>query len=139
MGVGPNYVTRKGMSATGTTAYVMGDIITITGDAVIARATTTNDPLAIGVVMEDMTALRLTANPVGKIMLNVALEGIVRVTVGAAVSLGDRVTNNALAQAVTRAKAVAGAQPLPILGIALEAASAAGQQVDVLLTPGGTF
>ena len=138
MGVGPNYVTRKGFLVQGTVAYVTGEIATIVGDGLINRATTLNDQMAFGVTMEDMTAVRLVAAP-NKIAINVALEGIVRVTAGAAITLGDRVTNNAVALAVTRTKAIAGAQPLPILGIALEAASAAGVQIDVLLTPGGTY
>lgn len=138
MGVGASYGTRKGFIASGTTAYVTGNIVTVTGDATVALALATNDLLAFGVVMEDMTAIRLIAAP-GKIIVNVGLEGIVRVTTGAAVAIGDRVTNDVTARAVTRVRAIAGAQPLPVLGIAMTVATAAGQQIDVLLTPGAGF
>jgi hypothetical protein len=136
MGVGPNYNTNKGFLATGATAYAFGEIATVTGDATVARATTINVVTPIVVVQEDLDTVRLAT---GKAFINCALEGLVRVQAGAAVAIGDRVTNDATARAIPRARTAAGSQLLPVFGIALTAASAAGDHIDVLLTQGALF
>lgn len=139
MGVGPNHIISKGLVADGTTAYVAGLIGTLTAtEAHVALAGTADVLTPLVVIMEDMTAVRLIANP-GKIVINCAFMGIVRVTAGAAVAIGDRVTNDTTSRAVTRARTAGGSQGLPVLGIALTAAAAAGTDIDVLLTPGATF
>ncbi len=69
--------------------------------------------------------------------VNVRLEGVGRVFAASAINPGDRVgIANAAGQVQTQAQAAAGAQPKPILGIAFRAAQAAGDAIDVLLTPG---
>lgn len=136
MGVGPNYGLSKGFLATGATAYAFGEIATITAEATVARATTANVLTPMVVVQEDLDTTRLAT---GKAFINCALEGIVRVAAGAAVAIGDRVTNDTTARAVTRARTAAGSQPQPTFGIALTAASAAGDHIDVQLTPGETY
>src|ERR1035437_4187973 len=99
MGVGPNHVINKGLVADGTTAYVAGLIGTLTGTEAHGALAKTADVLTpLVVVMEDMTAVRLIATP-GKIVISCAFAGIVRVTAGAAVAIGDRVTNDTTARA----------------------------------------
>lgn len=61
------------------------------------------------------------------------IVGMARVTAGAAVAVGDKVTSDANGKAVTVASAV-GAKYVG--GIALEAAGADGEEISVLLTPG---
>jgi hypothetical protein len=133
MGVGPNYILDKGFVAQGSTAYAFGELVVIS-----ARATSAGS-LVLGVCQEALDATRLTRAGGTKAVIDIRLLGISRVIVGAAVAVGARLTNDASARAVTRTKAIAGAQPLETFGIALTAASAAGQQVDVLLTPGATL
>jgi hypothetical protein len=143
MGVGPNYVLDKGHVATGSTAYAFGELVTPVANAAtpnastaVARATTANVLTPIYVCQEDLDTTRLAT---GKAVVDCRLLGISRVLSGAAVSVHDRVTNDTTARAVTRTRAAAGAQPAATFGIALTAATAAGQYIDVLLTPGATF
>ena len=137
MGVGPNYVLNKGLLATGAAAYVFGELGIQSGDGTsVARAVTPNALGLLVVIQEDLDTVRLAT---GKAVINCSLLGIDRVVAGAAVAVGDRVTNDATARAETRARTIAGAQLLPTFGVALTAASAAGQHIDVLLTPGALF
>ena len=62
---------------------------------------------------------------------SVMLIGTTRVLAGAAVAEGDLVTPDATSRAVT-----SGVNE-PVAGIALEAAGAAGDIIEILLTPGG--
>ena len=146
MGVGPQYVLDKGFLATGATAYVFGEIVRAQAGAVmtttfnsIARATTatvlTTTAELLGVVQEDLDTVRLAT---GKAEIGVRLLGIARVLSGAAVTAGTFVTNDATARAVTVTKAAGGAQQTLLLGFALTGATAAGQYIDVLLTPGAS-
>jgi len=137
MGVGPNYGLNKGFLATGATAYATGEIVTPTStEAAVARAATANVTTPLYVVMEDLDTTRLAT---GKAIVSCAMGGIVRVQAGAPVAINDRVTNDATARAIPRARTAAGAQLLPVLGIALTAAGAAGDHIDVQLTPGGLY
>jgi hypothetical protein len=94
-------------------------------------------PLGVSV---DKTKLTPAATvPAGE-GLAVRIWGIVKVEVSAAVAAGAFVANaNALGQVVTQAKAIAGAQPLPIVGYALTSAAGVGEQIRVLLMIGGMF
>lgn len=145
MGVGPQYVLDKGFLATGATAYAFGEIVklvvgignfTTTVNSVVRNTTatvlTTADTM-LGVCQEDLDAVRLAT---GKAEIGVRLMGIARVQTGAAVTVGKFVTNDATARAIAVTKATAGAQPVPVLGYALTGATASGQFIDVLLTPG---
>lgn len=137
MGVGPNYVLNKGLLALGSTAYAAGEIGVLSGTTPsVSRATTANVLTPLCVVMEDLDTTRLAT---GKAVIGCALLGIVRVIAGDAVAVGDRVTNNTSARAIPRTRAIAGAQPAATFGIALTAAAADGDHIDVLLTPGATY
>jgi hypothetical protein len=136
MGVGPNYVLDKGHVATGSTAYKFGELVVPSGDGTkVARATTANARLR-GVCQEAVDVGKVTT---GKVVLNVRMLGISRVLAGAAIAVDDQLTNDTTARAVPKTKAGAGAQPGHVFGTALTAATAAGQFVDVLLTPGAQF
>lgn len=136
MGVGPNYVLDKGHVAVGSAAYKAGELVVASGDGTkCARATTANAKIR-GVCMENVDAAKVLT---GKVVLDVRLLGIARVLAGAAVAVDDYLANDATARAVPKVKAIAGAQPGNVFGVALTAATAAGQYIDVLLTPGGQF
>ena len=146
MGVGQSYVIQQGFIASGaayalTNGYITGTIAEISAEATVQPAVTVGNITPKVIVMEDVLATRFTQTPslVGKIIINCALFGIVRVQVGAAVALGDMLTQDATARAITAVRSIAGAQPKQVIGIALQAATAAGQTVDVLLTPGETW
>jgi hypothetical protein len=136
MGVGPNYVLNKGMLAQGTSAYTFGELV-IDGsvEQSVARATSAGADVS-GVVQETVDATRVTT---GKVFVNVAYLGMVRVLTGAAVAKRDRLTNDTSARAVPSARTAAGSQPKQVFGIALTAATGANQYIDVLLTPGGSY
>jgi len=132
MGVGPNYVLNKGLVATGSTALAFGELATQSGDGTkMARATVAGSK-CVGVIQENVDAAKVTT---GKVVVNVAIMGMVRVLAGAAVAVGDRLTNDATARAVTVNVAVGTKESF---GVALTAATAAGQYIDVLLTPFAT-
>jgi hypothetical protein len=127
MGVGADHILSKGHLATGSTAYKLGELVVASGDGTkCARATTANSVVR-GVCGENLDTNRLGS---GKAVIQVNMLGISRVLAGAAVSVDAYVTNDATARAVT---ATAGQN---VLGKALTAATAAGQYIDVLLTPG---
>jgi hypothetical protein len=149
MGVGPNYALDKGFLATGATAYAQFEIVrlivnpnaslnTVMNAIQRETAAVTNATanLMWGVVQEPLDAIKLGT---GKAILGTRLMGISRVLTGAAVPLGRFVTSDATARAVAVTRATAGALPTPCLGYALTAASAAGQYIDVLLTPGEAY
>lgn len=148
MGMGANYVLDKGALATGATAYAQGEIGKLQANTgslstvlnAVARATTatTNATVAelLVVIQEDLDVIRLGF---GKAIIDCRILGIARVQVGAAVTAGNFVTNDATARAIAVTKAIAGAVPTQVLGFALSGAAAAGQQIDVLLTPGMSY
>jgi hypothetical protein len=138
MGVGPNYGLSKGFLVGGATAIAYGEIaVADTAEQSAKRAIVASAVVPpLGVFQEDVDTTRLAT---GKVFANVQIHGLVRVLVGAAVAKGDRVTNDTTARAVTVTRAAAGAQPAAVLGIAQNAATAAGQFIDVLLTPGASF
>lgn len=130
MGVGANYGLNKGFLAGGSTAYAFGEIVVPdTAEQSCKRATTASAAGLLGVCQEDLDTVRLAT---GKAVIGVALEGIARVLTGAAVAKDAKVTNDATARAIVQA----GAAGSPTFGIALTAATGAGQFIDVLLTPG---
>lgn len=137
MGVGPNYVLSKGMLAEGSAAYASGELVVAgTAEQSVARATSANTLLPLGVCTEDVDVAKVTT---GKVFLGVALYGIVRVKSGAAVAKGDRIKNDTSARGVPTTRAAAGAQPQPVFGIALTAVGAADLWFDMLLTPGASY
>lgn len=137
MGSGPNYVLDKGYVATGSTAYKSGELVVASGDGTkSARATSAAGLEVLGVNQENCDLAKVQT---GKAVLDTRLLGIARVLAGAAVSVGDRLQNDTTARAIPVTQAAAGAQPKRSFGKALTAATAAGQFIDVLLTPGATF
>lgn len=132
-----DYVLDKGYIATGATAYVRGELATkdSTGKKV-SRATVVDVLTQIVPVGEDLDTTRLAT---GKVVINCKVLGVARVLSGAAILVDARVTNDATARAVPRAQTAGGTAPKPVFGIALTPASAAGQEIDVLLTPGALF
>jgi hypothetical protein len=82
----------------------------------------------VGVVMESIDLAKVQG---GKAVADVRLMGIARVTASAAISLMAEVSTTADGRAVTAATTSR------VAGIALQAAGAAGDQIDVLLTPAG--
>lgn len=131
MGVGPNYVLNKGLLATGSTAYKAGECVTLSGDGTKCARATSAAAAVVFVCMEDLDTTRLAT---GKAVIGVGMQGIVRVLTGAAVAVKDKVANDATARAIP-----GGAAGTASFGIALTAASAAGQYIDVLLTPGNSM
>lgn len=136
MGVGPNYVLDKGFVATGSTAYKAGELVVQSGDGTKSARATTGGSVVIGVNMENVDADKVST---GKVVHDVRIMGIARVLAGDAVAVGDHLTNDTTARAVKMTKAAAGTQPATSFGRALTAATAAGQYIDVLLTPGATY
>jgi hypothetical protein len=137
MGSGPNYVLDKGYRATGATAYKSGELLIASGTGIdCARATSAAALEVLGVCQEDVDVAKVNT---GKVIVDTRLLGIARVLSGAAVAVGDRLQNDTTARAITLTQAAAGAQPKRSFGKALTAATAAGQYIDVLLTPGATF
>ena len=138
MGVGPNYVLNKGFLAqTPVTAYAAGLVVTYgTVEQSCITLSAASSLLPLGILTDDIDAAKIAT---GKAFVGVALLGLVRAKVGAAVTKGDRLTNDTSSRVITQTRAAAGAQPLPVVGIAQTAATAANQFIDVLLTPGASF
>jgi hypothetical protein len=131
MGVGPNYVLDKGLVSTGAVAYALGELVVPSGDGTKSARATSAGALVVFVNMENCDAWRVQT---GKAVLGTRILGIARVLAGAAVAVGAKLTNDTTARAVA-----GGAAGTPSFGIALTAATAAGQYIDVLLTPGNTM
>lgn len=90
---------------------------------------TASTQVAIGVVQENVDRAKVAT---GKAVVNVRIEGISRCVAGAAITIGAEVMFNASGQVITAA--TAGNR---VCGIALQAAGASGDQIDVLLVPAG--
>jgi hypothetical protein len=135
MGVGGNYILNKGFLATGTTGYIFGKAVVASG-AGTSCAIAGAGAQVLGVLQETVDDAKITT---GKAVVDVALDGLCRVMVGAAVAVGDMLTTDSSARAITKAKAGAGVQPGNIFARALTAATAANQMIDVQLLPGGQF
>lgn len=134
MGQGPNYVLNKGFVAGGSSAYALGQVVTLDGDQTVNLAVTANDSPIIGLVTEDVDAAKVTT---GKVVIGVAILGIAKGLAGASVSRGDRLVNEVTTARVIKQVGTDNTA-VPVLGIALEDASD-GDLFDVLLTPGGTY
>jgi hypothetical protein len=87
--------------------------------------------LVLGICQEPLDTTRLAT---GKAVIGVRLLGISRVIAGGAVTVAGKVSNNTSARAVA-----GGAAGTASFGVALTAAAADGDMIDVLLTPGNTM
>lgn len=129
MGVGPNYVLDKPFVATGAAAYNYGDVVVQAGTGTSVARATAAAAKCLGVCQENVDLAKVQT---GKAVIDVRLLGIARVKAGTGgVAVGDRVTNDTNAAAVTVAVAVGLKESF---GVALTAATA-GNYFDVLLTP----
>jgi hypothetical protein len=136
MGVGPNYGLAKGMLAQGAVAYAAGELL-IAGSVEQSCAKAGAATLfPLGVCGEDIDIAKVAT---GKAFVNVNLYGIARVKCGAAVAKNARITSDASARGVTVTRAIAGAQPQPIYGMALTATSNANEFFDMLIMPGASY
>lgn len=133
MGVGMNYGLNKGFLAQGATAYAFGEgVVFGTVEQSVIRATTALvAPGFFGICTEDLDTVRLGY---GRAIIGVAITGLVRAQAGAAITKGAILVNDTTARLVTQA----GVAGTPVVGIAMTAATAAGDFIDVLLTPGAT-
>jgi hypothetical protein len=125
----------------GTTALTWGEVVYKSGDQQVSRATSAQQEGLLGVALESVDAAKVTE---GKVVPGVAILGIARVVAGSAVTgthiaAGDKVTNDTAAKVVKATAVAGGAVPKLVLGIAVQSATASGDQFDVLLTPGQRF
>jgi hypothetical protein len=137
MGVGPNYGLDKGFLVEGATAVVYGRVAipgTAEQSAVTPSATSTT-VVPLGIWQENVDTTRVAT---GKVIANVRLNGLTRAEAGAAITKGDRLTWDNQGRVVSQARTAAGSQPVVILGVAENAATAAGQHIDVDLAQRGT-
>lgn len=131
MAFGGHYVLDKGFGAGGAiTQFRFVELTAGQSDPrQVTQANGLND-LVIGVCQEDISAADATAGRIA----NIALLGVSLVESGAAVTQGAKVRSDASGRAVALADA-AGTND-QVAGIALDAASGAGEWIAVLLTPG---
>lgn len=103
-------------------------------------APTSGNPIPLG-VLYDKAKLDMTLTPVKGSGFNIRLYGIAKVIADGAINAGVPVKcSTTTAGMVTAAtKAIAGAQPLPVLGLSLKVAQASGDAILVLLTPLGMY
>jgi hypothetical protein len=138
MGTGPNYGLDKGFRVEGTQAITFGRVAIQGTDeqSAITPAAVSDTIAPLGIWQETVDAARVQT---GKVFANVRLLGLTRAEAGAAIAKGDRLTYDNVGRVIPRARAAAGAQPAAVLGIAQNAATQAGQHIDVLLTPGASY
>lgn len=131
MGVGPNFVLDKGMLVEGTSAIAMGEVLTAgVAEQSCVRATTANAK-TVYIATESMDVASVLTK---KAVVGTRPIGIARVLSGAAIAKGDPLTNDVTARAIKQVTAGG-----VTFGLAQNAATAANQWVDVLLTPGATI
>jgi len=134
---GPNYGLDKGFTVTGSAAYAFGEcVVQGSTNTSCARATTAGS-LVLGVCQENL--LDTTKVTTGKPVVAVRILGITRCIAGGAIARGAKLQNDVNARAVALAQTAGGTAPKPVFGIALSPASANGDMIDVLLTPGAMF
>lgn len=131
---GPNYVLDKGFIADG--AVSQFHVVVMTGDENMAQATVAGaDPL--GVCQEEVEA-----RDAGLRVANARILGITRVVCGAAIARRDKLAVAADGRVVPATATVlsdgtaAGTLGDLVVGIAWTPTTAAGQHLDMLLTPG---
>lgn len=129
-----DHILSKGFLASGSSAFTAGEVVVVGTNRTVTRATTAGQGGLIGVAKENVDATKVTE---GNVVLGVDLIGISRVIAGAAISVGAKVTNDTNAHVVA-ATAAAAFPVKQYLGIAVTPATAAGDIIDVLLTPGAT-
>lgn len=125
-----NFVLDKGFRVEGSAAVVAYRFVGFGTNNWGVTVTPAAGASCPGVVMENVDASKVTY---GKVIANVRVLGIAPVKVGTGgLTRGAQVATDATGQAVAATTGNA------VLGIALEA-GAAGDIIDVLITPMGTF
>jgi hypothetical protein len=123
---GPNYVLDKGYAVGG--AVRQFRFVTLGGSEVVSEAAAAGAQ-SLGVCQEEVSADDATR---GRIV-DVRLLGISRCIAGAAITIGAPVRVDNQGRVTALAATTANQNQV---GIALQAATAAGDHVDVFLTPG---
>jgi len=138
--MGPNYVLDKGFQISGTVYPAIYTLVKFGAADNEVQASNTAGEEVLGVVQEDVPG---PTNPnsggldyiaLGRVV-NVRILGISRVVAAGAIALGARVVSNGDGTIKT---IVVGTANQNVVGIALAPATTAGDQIDVLLTPGVT-
>jgi len=143
---GPNFVLDKGFKVAAAATNVQAGRFCkfnagTTGDTVTTSAAPTAGaaPLAaefiVGVYQDEIVGMDAAKVATGKATINVRMLGISRMIAGAAVVIGARVTSDSTGRAVTAAPAAGASIQAP--GVALTAAAAAGDLIDVFINPVG--
>lgn len=127
--MGPNYVLDKGYVVQGTALGQFECVKGGTTNTSVTRCDTAAE-FVLGVSQELLDAAKVLT---GKATADVRILGISRVVASAAIARMAKVTVTTVGRAVT-----AGVAGTNCFGIALTPASANGDWIDVLLTPGNT-
>jgi hypothetical protein len=129
-----NFVLDKGYFAASN--YASSDVngvqafrgVRLTAAQTIDRVSASTQ-LAVGVVQESVDVAKVAT---GKVAVDVRVQGISRCTAGAAIAIGAEVMFNAVGKVITAA--TTGNR---VCGVALQAAGADNDQIDVELIKGG--
>ena len=139
--MGPNVIISKGFKVAAAATNVLfgrfckfnaadtGDVVTTSA---IPAVPAVSADYIVGVYMETIDAVKIAT---GKATIGVHIAGIARVIAGAAIAKGDRLSSDATGRAVP---ITAGTGNNWCAGVAWTAAAAAGDVIDVYLTPGVT-
>lgn len=126
---GPNWVLDKGFIANGVIRQFRCVEVVTTNKDLCTEVDGSGD-FVLGISQEDVPAT--PATDIGKRVIDIRLMGISRAIAGAAVTIGARVQSDAEGRVV----ALVAAGTRNAVGVALTAAGAAGDHINVLLTPG---
>lgn len=122
---GPNFVLDKGFkAASAITQFTAVKLVTSAKEQVTAVTGLTD--FAIGIAQDNVVAGDAT-----KQVCNVRVLGISQGIAGGTITIGDSLKVNATGQLITTTTAAD-----RVVGIALTAATAVGDWIDVMLTPG---
>jgi hypothetical protein len=126
---GPNYVLDKGYNLlnSGAAQSIYRFMKFASTENSVLQQTASN-LYSIGVCQQRVEAVD---SATGNVQVEVRILGISKVEAGAAVALGAEVMSDTTGRAITAATT-----GNAVVGRALQAATAAGEWIDVLLTPG---
>jgi len=129
-----DHILTKGFKATTGKAYIRGQVVQMTAAWTVDVATA-GTQILVGVCIEDVDQVKVDT---GKVIIGVDVVGITRCIASAAIVAGARVTAATGGKIVTMTAAAA-FPTVNCLGIAMGAATANNDEIDVLLTPGARF
>lgn len=135
--MGPNYVLSKGFvvdAAAVTANFGFGRVAKFSTSNTLVTSVTAATDQPLGVVQDTLDSAKILT---GKATVTLAIMGMARCIAGAALTRGARLTIDSVGRVVAAAPAAGTNNNL--VGMALSPASAAGDQVDVLLMIGSTF